>query len=59
MRIYGVVIIIFSVIILLILPNFIFPDPDTVDSTGIVNTIRFTALALIFAAIGIKLLFKK
>lgn len=59
MKIYGVVLIVVSVLILLILPKMIFPNPNDVDSTGIVNTIRFTALSLIFAAIGIKLLFRK
>ncbi|EOL47198.1 hypothetical protein RV11_GL001770 [Enterococcus phoeniculicola] len=59
MKKYGVGFILFSIFLLLILPRLIFPEGNEVDSTGLVNTIRFTALALIIAAIGIKLAFKK
>ncbi|KAF1297883.1 hypothetical protein BAU15_08235 [Enterococcus sp. JM4C] len=57
MKKYGVVFILVSLFILLILPKLIFSDSTDVDSTGIVNAIRFSTLSLIIAAIGIKLVF--
>ena len=58
MKKIGIVLVLFSLLILIILPKIIFPESDTVDSTGIVNAIRFTGLSLILSAIGIKLFFK-
>ncbi|MGM0123347.1 hypothetical protein IGI37_000713 [Enterococcus sp. AZ194] len=59
MKKYGATLIIISLIILLVLPRMIFPDSEEIDPTGLVNTIRFTAMALIISAVGIKLLFKE
>jgi len=42
MKKIGIVLVLFSLLILIILPKIIFPESDTVDSTGIVNAIRFT-----------------